>query len=94
MKLLYRGSTDGFTAKDFTSKCNKKGETLILVKTTTNNIFGAYTNIEWDSKNEYDKDVVKKGEGKSRIISYKDDGTIFQFYSKNGTTEVTHHQAS
>ena len=32
MKLIYRGSRDGMTGKDFHKKCDKKGETITLIK--------------------------------------------------------------
>ena len=49
MKLLYRGTRDGFEAKTFHEKCDNKGETLTIIKSTDNFIFGGYTEIDWDS---------------------------------------------
>ena len=48
IKLLYRGSRDGFQAKTFHEKCNNKGETLVLIKSNEDYIFGGYTEINWD----------------------------------------------
>ena len=47
--LLYRGSKDGFQAKVFHEKCDYKGETLTIIESSDNYIFGGYTEINWDS---------------------------------------------
>ena len=47
--LLYRGSRDGFEAKTFHEKCDIKGETLTIIESKDNFIFGGYTEINWDS---------------------------------------------
>ena len=49
IKLLYRGSRDGFKAKTFHEKCNNKGETLVIIKSNNDYIFGGYTEIDWDN---------------------------------------------
>ena len=49
IKLLYRGSRDGFLAKTFHEKCNNKGETLVIIKSNEDYIFGGYTEINWDN---------------------------------------------
>ena len=36
-KLLYRASRDGFSAKDFHKKCDKKNRTLSIIKTVQGN---------------------------------------------------------
>ena len=52
-KLIYSASTDGFSAKDYHSKCDKIENTLLLIKSTHQNIFGGYMakaldpNTEW-----------------------------------------------
>ena len=47
--LLYRGSRDGFEAKKFHEKCDYKGETLVIIKSNDDYIFGGYIEINWDS---------------------------------------------
>lgn len=47
--LLYRGSRDGFRAKNFHEKCNYKGETLTIIQSKEGYIFGGYTEINWDN---------------------------------------------
>ena len=49
IKLLYRGSRDGFKAVNFHEKCNNKGETLVIIKSNDDYIFGGYTEINWDN---------------------------------------------
>jgi hypothetical protein len=48
--LLYRGTRDGFGAKDFHSKCDGHSNTLTIVKAKGSEfIFGGFTSINWDS---------------------------------------------
>lgn len=49
INLLYRGSRDGFGSRTFHEKCNYKGETFSIIKTTKGYIFGGYTKINWDN---------------------------------------------
>ena len=57
-KLLYRASKDGDTAKVFKEKCKDKN-TLTIVQTNDNAIFGGFTRIPWDDsdKNKDDEDA-------------------------------------
>jgi hypothetical protein len=51
--LLYRGTRDGFRAKDFHAKCDGKSSTLTIIKAKSSGfIFGGYTEAEWDSCEE------------------------------------------
>jgi hypothetical protein len=48
--LLYRGTRDGFGAKDFHSKCDGHSNTLTIVKAKESGfIFGGYTTVTWES---------------------------------------------
>jgi hypothetical protein len=47
--LLYRGSRDGFGAADFHAKCDDKGATVTIVKSTEGCIFGGYSDQSWKS---------------------------------------------
>ena len=49
LRLIYRGSKDGFTADVFHSKCDHKGPTLAVILSEHGKIFGGFTDIEWDS---------------------------------------------
>lgn len=52
-KLIYRGSKDGFTANQFHTKCNNKGPTVVLIKSSLGKVFGAFTDKDWTSNNNY-----------------------------------------
>ena len=49
IELLYRGSRDGFEARNFHDKCDNQGPTLTIIKSSDDFIFGGYTEINWDS---------------------------------------------
>ena len=48
-RLLFRASSDGFTAENFHSRCNNKGPTVTIVQ-SGENIFGGFTEKSWRSK--------------------------------------------
>jgi hypothetical protein len=55
--LIYRGSRDGFGAKDFHLNCDRKLPTLTILKAQDSGfIFGGYTEAAWDSSDEYKTD--------------------------------------
>ena len=47
-RLLFRASRDGFAASAFHSKCDNKGPTVTVVKSSVN-IFGGFTETSWTS---------------------------------------------
>jgi hypothetical protein len=48
--LLYRGTRDGFGAKDFHSKCDGHSNTLTILKAKESSyIFGGFTTVHWES---------------------------------------------
>lgn len=60
LDLLYRGSRDGFYAKDFHERCDNKGATLVVCKSATyEKVFGGYTSKDWGQIEDYvsDKDA-------------------------------------
>lgn len=52
-KLLYRGTRDGFTANAFHTKCNNKGPTVTVIRSSLGKIFGGFADLEWTSQNAY-----------------------------------------
>ena len=46
-KLLFRGTRDGFKRDDFYKKCDKMGDTICIIQTPQNNVFGGFTSIKW-----------------------------------------------
>jgi hypothetical protein len=47
---LWRGSRDGFTAKEFHRRCDGRANTLTLILDTDGNVFGGFTPVEWESR--------------------------------------------
>ena len=46
---MYRASRDGFSSKNFHSKCDNMESTLTVIKSESGNVFGGYTDKAWDS---------------------------------------------
>ena len=46
-ELIFKRTKDGYKCIDFYNKCENKGPTLILIKTTKNKIFGGFTPLNW-----------------------------------------------
>jgi hypothetical protein len=46
-ELLYRGTRDGLTPQSFHQRCDNKGPTLTVVKSTCGYLCGAYTDQSW-----------------------------------------------
>ena len=57
MTLLYRLTSDGDSASTFHSKCNNKGYTLSLIRSTKGFRFGGFTTQSWSSSGSYINDV-------------------------------------
>jgi hypothetical protein len=54
--LLWRGSRDGFTAKEFHLRCDGRANTLTLIEDTDGNIFGGFTPVKWESRQRWKGD--------------------------------------
>jgi hypothetical protein len=54
--LLWRGTRDGFDASTFHSKCDGKTNTITIIKSTLDYVFGGYASIAWDSTSGYKTD--------------------------------------
>jgi hypothetical protein len=59
-QLLYRGSEDGFRGSDFHRKCDGRRNTLNVILTTNDFIFGGFTPVPWDSGGSYRADSTMK----------------------------------
>lgn len=42
-----RGTTDGFSANEFHSRCDGKGPTLAVLKSEYGKVFGGFTGLSW-----------------------------------------------
>jgi len=49
MTPLFVASEDGDAASKFHSACDGKGPTVIIVQSTTGNVFGGYSDVSWTS---------------------------------------------
>jgi hypothetical protein len=55
-ELIYRASLHGFKASDFHKKCDGASKTLTIIKSSNSNIFGGYTEAQWDSSGQIKSD--------------------------------------
>jgi hypothetical protein len=62
--LIYRASRDGFEASQFHSKCDRKPNTLVIIKSEHGNVFGGYTEQDWTPN-----DNIMKSDFNSFIFS-------------------------
>jgi hypothetical protein len=76
--LLWRGSRDGYLKADFHRQCDGHANTVVVIKDTGDNIFGAFTPVEWEAREWNGVD----GEGNNCV---KSDPTLqsFLFSLKN-----------
>ena len=51
--MLYRATSDGFTAKAFHAKYDGKSKTVTIIKTNGDCVFGGYTSAAWNNKGDY-----------------------------------------
>ena len=88
LTLLYRGTRDGINAAAFRERCQNKGPTFFVVKTTKNFIAGAYTPLPWTKwkvSNTYKDDPSKTsfiysledGSGEVNPVKYLQDSPSF-----------------
>jgi hypothetical protein len=47
--LLWRGSRNGFGARDFHGRCDGHANTLTLILETVGNVFGGFAPLQWES---------------------------------------------
>jgi len=50
---IYVASKDGDDSSDFHEKCDGKGPTVVIVETTTGNVFGGYSSVSWKYSHSY-----------------------------------------
>ena len=56
MRLLYRMTRDGPMAIDFHSRCDNKGPTVTIFKSSTGRRMGGYTGVSWQSSGFWNED--------------------------------------
>jgi hypothetical protein len=70
--LLWRGSRDGFLAKEFHGHCDGHANTLTFIEDTGGNIVGGFTRVEWES-------VEWNGKSGAEHNGWKADPTLQSF---------------
>jgi hypothetical protein len=50
-KLIYKATRDGFSASSFHYKCDNISNTVSIIKTRSNSVFGGFTSASWLSNN-------------------------------------------
>ncbi|PKY55143.1 hypothetical protein RhiirA4_474411 [Rhizophagus irregularis] len=68
LKLLLRGTRDGFAPQKFHNVCDNRFHTVVVIKTHNNEIIGGYNPVSWKSDVSYS--ITKD----SFIFSFKGDG--------------------
>ncbi len=53
LKILDRGTRDGFAAADFHRLCDAKGPTVTVVQTPQGCVFGGYASVSWTRAGEW-----------------------------------------
>lgn len=54
--LYYKGSIHGWNARDFHSRCDKRGPTISLFKIKDGDCIGGYTSASWTADDKYVND--------------------------------------
>ena len=57
IKLLYRGSRDGWKPFDFHRLCDNQGPTVSLIKSTSGRLAGGFTSVSWTSQSQWQNDA-------------------------------------
>jgi len=52
-EVLYEAAQDGDSASRFHSLCDSKGATVVIILTSTGNVFGGYSSTDWTSTSGY-----------------------------------------
>ena len=84
VSLLYRATKDGFKSKTFHDKCNGKENTITIIKTNGNYVFGGFTAAKWNS------DFGHMADSESFLFSLRRNGTScnHKFMVSNATYAI------
>ena len=60
---MYRGGRDGWGANDFHNRCDNYNQTIVVVLSEFDKLFGAYVSVSWKVEyNEYNYSTIKDDE--------------------------------
>ena len=68
-RLIYRGSNNGFHSKNFHTRCDGPKETLSVIQTIDNFVFGGYINGNWSCDSNYFQNNIYGSDSKAFIFS-------------------------
>ena len=71
--LLYKATRDGFSASSFHTRCDGRANTVTIIKTDSNFVFGGFTAAAWKSDNTYSSDST------AFIFSLRRNGAITNY---------------
>jgi len=80
LKLLYRGSHDGYKPSVFHSLCDNQGPTITVIRTKKNEIIGGYNPTSWDKTLESYTHTPY-----SFLFAVKSSGNVVSFCRKPAT---------
>ena len=60
--LLYRATRDGDSSLSFHKHCDNKGNTVTLILTANNLIFGGYSDVKWQTLSDMDDWIYKESD--------------------------------
>jgi hypothetical protein len=92
-KLIYRASRDGFGASSFHLKCDNYSNTVTIIKTTSNSVFGGFTSAKWtsDGGSTYDSNAFifslrRSGNSNKERFNVRENYYAIYGYSSYGPT--------
>jgi len=90
-KRIFHGLEDGMTSTAFHSKCDSAQGTIIICKSTNGNIFGGYTQYQWNSgsyktdANAFLYSIVNSYKKPFKQVSASDSYSIYAYASYGPT---------
>jgi hypothetical protein len=92
-KLIYRATIDGSAASSFHSKCDGISNTVTIIKTTSNSVFGGFTSVAWASWEQWTYDAnafifsLRRfgNPNKQRFNVTRTENAIYRYYSYGPT---------
>jgi hypothetical protein len=90
-RLLYKATRDGFTASSFHSKCDGKANTVTIIKTSSNYVFGGFTAAMWSSPSS----IIYGHDATAFIFSLRRNGISYneKYMVKNAIHAIENHSA-
>lgn len=87
-KLVYTTSEHGTSLKTFYRYCDDYEPLLIIIKTTSNEIFGAYCSSSWTERFGKSKNITYFGTGETFIFTLEPKIVRYQWIGVNNTENV------